>query len=302
MVASQASDILRLPAEPLLAIFYLLSPNSEDIVALRQTCKALYEIEKKHHTTIWKLCIDSLSEEAALFLPTFSWRSPSSKIQEQLVRRASCFKKALYQYRDMSLADNAPRDTVELKLPTDFSDLALLPGGRFLLGISSGTIGVFDLLPYYESGGTPAEIGSFPCAHMCEQFLARHAVTFAGENADRIRVMLAFPDDPDGCSPRDNYDLEEDGEGYVFLIEVHEISFADEELAHKLYGPLPLGRDESDTVDHDLYTMSADCVGAILDTRNAVVWNYVNETYHMFTLENHETETPADKIVLSFSL
>ncbi|KAH6900992.1 hypothetical protein BKA70DRAFT_1313422 [Coprinopsis sp. MPI-PUGE-AT-0042] len=295
MVASQQSGILCLPAELHRAIFCLLVRNSEDIVALREihTCKALYEVEKKHHTSIWNLCIQSLIDEAALFSPTFTWHPPSLKLQEQLVRRASCFKKALCEYQENALTGVAPRETLELKFPEDVSDFFLLPGGRFLVGISSPTISVFDLAPYYESGGSPIQIGSFPSPYYSERFTCR-AVTFVGEKADKLRFLLAYDADPLGFTPNEDYDVGEDEEEYLYFVEVHEISFAGEELALTMYGPLPLCRDESDTANSDIYTMSEDCIGAVLGARNALVWNYVEDMYQIFTLENHETETPSD--------
>ncbi|KAH6891860.1 cytochrome P450 [Coprinopsis sp. MPI-PUGE-AT-0042] len=268
------SGMLRLPTERHLAVFCLLARNSEDIVALRQTCKALYEVEKKHHAAIWKLCTQSLIDQAALFPPTFTWRSPSSKLQEQIARRAFCFRKALYEYQNAKLTASAPRHSLELSIPEGFSDLALLPGGRFLLGINCSTIALFDLALYYESGINPIQIASFECS-------------------TRLRLMFAYPTDPDGIDAFDDYNVG-DNDDYSFLIEVHDISFANDELVHKMYGPLPLGRDSCDIYEHDLYTMSGDYIGAILDSRNALVWNYIDNTYQLFTLENHETEKPSD--------
>ncbi|KAH6900991.1 cytochrome P450 [Coprinopsis sp. MPI-PUGE-AT-0042] len=228
MVASQPSGMLRLPTERHLAVFCLLARNSEDIVALRQTCKALHSLE--------------------------------------------------------------------LSIPEGFSDLSLLPGGRFLLGINCSTIALFDLALYYESGINPIQIASFECSTRYDEFTARRVLTFAGEKADRLRLMFAYPTDPDGIDAFDDYNVG-DNDDYSFLIEVHDISFANDELVHKMYGPLPLGRDSCDIYEHDLYTMSGDYIGAILDSRNALVWNYIDNTYQLFTLENHETEKPSDVLL-----
>ncbi|KAH6891861.1 hypothetical protein BKA70DRAFT_1324909, partial [Coprinopsis sp. MPI-PUGE-AT-0042] len=239
------------------------------------TCKALYEVEKKHHTSIWNLCIQSLIDEAALFSP---------HLQEQLVRRASCFKKALCEYQENALTGVAPRETLELKFPEDVSDFFLLPGGRFLVGISSPTISVFDLAPYYESGASPIQIGSFPSPYYSERFTCR-AATFVGEKADKLRFLLAYDADPLGFTPNEDYDVGEDEEEYLYFVEVHEISFAGEELAHTMYGPLPPLSWTSPTQQTVIFTRCLkDCIGAVLGARNALVWNY----------ENHETETPSD--------
>jgi hypothetical protein len=160
-------------------------------------------LQKKHHASILTLCIKALTEEAALFSPTFSWRPPSLKVQEQLVRRTSCFKKALYNYQAVALTNPVPQQTVDFNLSADVTDLALLPGGRFLVAISSPNILVFDLAPYYESGAGPAQIGSFPCPYYSEQF-TRRAVTFSGEKADKLRILLAYEADPLGFTPNDD--------------------------------------------------------------------------------------------------
>jgi hypothetical protein len=170
------------------------------LTACIQTCKTFYEVEKRQHTAIWKLCAQTLIDEAALFPPTLTWRSPYTKVQEQLLRRAFYFKKAIHQYQNAKLKDPAPRRTAEFKLPEDFLDLTLLPGGRFLLAMGADIIALFDLAPYYEAGSSPSQIASFKCSIRSDQLAAasRRIVTFAGEEEDRVRVMLAYATDPEG--------------------------------------------------------------------------------------------------------
>ncbi|KAH6891859.1 hypothetical protein BKA70DRAFT_1440815 [Coprinopsis sp. MPI-PUGE-AT-0042] len=299
---AQPSKFLSLPSELHLRIFCACAQtfSSEDIVALRQTCKSLHELENRHHASIWKVCTDRLIEEAALFPPTFTWRPSPPKLREQLARRAAYFKKILNEYQETTPTTPIPKHTLEFTIGSGFTDLALVPGGRFLLAMGNPTIGIFDLAPYFATGQNPSCIASFVCSDMEDQETVHRVVTFLGEKADRIRLMLAYRAlRVRGYAPDNSLDsdTEEEDTDELFLIEVHEFSFVDDKVGHERLGTLPL--QYLDSVECDLYALSGDCVGATLDARKALIWNYVDGTYTVFPLEQPSNEAPSELLFTS---
>ncbi|EAU82549.1 hypothetical protein CC1G_11008 [Coprinopsis cinerea okayama7 len=161
------SPLLKLPLE--LKLHICLYLDAEAIVAIRQTCKELYTLEKSFYDTIWTNCVDRLCEAHELFAPTFKWRPMSPKGREAIARRIDMMEPILEKaWQGPSDSDHCqappPSDAVDLLSRVDnpdedisFEFIELLPGGRILLLFSANFLYVWDLAPYLDHLATPIE-------------------------------------------------------------------------------------------------------------------------------------------------
>ncbi|KAH6900978.1 hypothetical protein BKA70DRAFT_1313363 [Coprinopsis sp. MPI-PUGE-AT-0042] len=276
-----------LPADIQVVILRIL--DAIGIVSMRQTCKALYSVEKTFYATIWKACAESLCLEASLFPPTLNWRLPSPKYYEVMARRASGFRSMLSAAsRDNASTEPLPKSEFDLPdLPFLAPNIAidkiiLLPGGRFLIILAqSQPIQVYDLALYYTNGDPPVLIASFPLSH---QFSGLNAVasTLAGPGVSCVRLLLQeYAYGPNAVAGGRTYNNLAYNECVLRLV-LYELRFGEDTLSLASIGNLPMlssGAPRGPPIGPFHIFSTCGQRFAFVGTSAIVVWDFISKTY-----------------------
>ncbi|KAG2015075.1 hypothetical protein CC2G_008377 [Coprinopsis cinerea AmutBmut pab1-1] len=284
---STGSSFLSLPPE--LHIKILNYSDSEDIVATRQTCKHLYDVEKTFHEQIWKACLTQINLRVPLFLPTF--QAPvSSQCLESIARRTTRSLEPVFNMQhnhSLSPHDLQPVPSFERRILHNHLAnvhplaLYLTPGGRFLLVLTILWLQVWDLAPFLESHEPPIFIKKFPVPPSSKSTL----MTAGGGDTKAIQIVLKlqrikYPTNPPTIELRERFQHPLDQhDQWLSIFVAYELSFSGTEPQLTKLGDLGFIRDEGSRPDRDHLKILTESRALFFVDGVMVVWDFRNHAY-----------------------